>query len=217
MLQGQNSRAGRAPRLSYSAAVALPPAAVLVRAAECSVWPLQPGAATWGAIVVSTLPHTQQARMACRCHWAVLGRTSPARQALHDAEARLAELQAEPLKATGAKIAACHPMAGCLNWGRSVADCVMWHNSCSYACCHAAGKALVTFAMPSGAMMCVAAAEPSLGRRAANVLLCRRAASSQLLKGEPVLVSRSVTWDRLTYCSTHANDTSASVVHSLQL
>jgi hypothetical protein len=58
--------------------------------------------------------------------------------------------------------------------------------------CDATGKALVTFALPSGAMMCVAAAEPSLGRRAANVLLCRRAASSQLLKGEPVLVSRSV-------------------------
>jgi hypothetical protein len=57
---------------------------------------------------------------------------------------------------------------------------------------NAAGKALVSFALPSGATTCVAAAEPTLGRRAANLLLCRRAASSQLLKGEPVLVSRSV-------------------------
>ena len=66
-----------------------------------------------------------------------------------------------------------------------------------------AGKALVTFALPSGAMMCVAAAEPSLGRRAANVLLCRRAASSQLLKGEPVLVSRSVPCVCVTSRSMH--------------
>jgi hypothetical protein len=50
----------------------------------------------------------------------------------------------------------------------------------------------VSFAVPSGATACVAAAQPTLGRRAANVLLCRRAASSQLLKGEAVLVSRSV-------------------------
>lgn len=33
MLQGEDSGAGRAPRLSYSAAVALPPAAVLVHTA----------------------------------------------------------------------------------------------------------------------------------------------------------------------------------------
>lgn len=35
------------------------------------------------------------------CHWAALGRSSPARQALHIAEARLDALQAEPLKPTG--------------------------------------------------------------------------------------------------------------------
>lgn len=60
----------------------------------------------------------------------------------------------------------------------------------SLATCAAAGKALVTFALPSGATACLAAAEPTLGRRTINLLLCRRAASSQLLKGEPVIVSR---------------------------
>lgn len=48
----------------------------------------------------------------------------------------------------------------------------------------------MTFALPGGAAACLAEAEPTLGRRAANLLLCRRAASSQLLKGEPVIVVR---------------------------
>lgn len=87
------------------------------------------------------------------CHWAALGRSSPARQALHDAELRLTALQTAPLKPTG--------------------------------------KALVTFALPSGATACLAAAEPTLGGRTSNLLLCRRAASSQLLKGEPVIVCRA--------------------------
>lgn len=130
------------------------------------------------------------------------GRNSPARQALHDAEARLAELQAEPLKPTGVTAAACRPVAGHFH-PMQHCQLYMWLEGCSHACGDATGKALVTFAVPSGAMMCVAAAEPSLGRRAANVLLCRRAASSQLLKGEPVLVSRSVSCTCVTSCNMH--------------
>jgi hypothetical protein len=134
----------------------------------------------------------------------VLGRNSPARQALHDAEARLAELQAEALRPTGAMAAACHPVAGPVSFDAAwmtlhMASTPLAHMPAAIV----AGKALVTFALPSGAMMCVAAAEPSLGRRAANVLLCRRAASSQLLKGEPVLVSRSVPCTCVTSRSMH--------------